>query len=118
MLSIILSLAGVFGLVLLNIQQKTKEIGIRKVLGAGIPDIIKMTAGNFVVLIALASIIAIPGAWYYAGNWLQNFAYRIELHWWIFAASGMVVLLFAIILISIQTAKAAMANPVNSLRAE
>lgn len=118
MLSILLSLAGVFGLVLLNIQQKTKEIGIRKVLGAGIPDIIKMTAGNFVVLIALASIIAIPGAWYYAGNWLQNFAYRIELHWWIFALSGVVVLLFAIIIISLQTAKAAMANPVNSLRAE
>ena len=118
MLSILLSLAGVFGLVLLNIQQKTKEIGIRKVLGAGIPDIIKMTASNFMVLIALASVIAIPAAWYYAGNWLQNFAYRIELHWWIFALSGVVVLLFAIIIISIQTAKAAMTNPVNSLRAE
>lgn len=118
MLSISLSLAGVFGLVLLNIRQKTKEIGIRKVLGASVTDIIKLTAKNFAGLILVASVIAVPAAWYYTNAWLQNFAYRIALHWWIFALSGIIVLLFAFIMMSIQTGKAAMANPVKSLKSE
>jgi putative ABC transport system permease protein len=117
-LSVLLSLAGIFGLVLLNIQQKTKEIGIRKVLGAGITDIIKLTAKNLIILILAASVIAVPAAWYYSGSWLQNFAYRVELRWWMFALPGVVVTLFALIIISLQTGRAAAANPVKSLRTE
>ncbi|OIR00652.1 macrolide export ATP-binding/permease protein MacB [mine drainage metagenome] len=117
-LSIVLSLAGVFGLVLLTLQYKTKEIGIRKVLGAGVADIMQLTAKKFFLLIVFASLVAVPVAWYYVNTWLQNFAYRIELKWWMFFVSGIIVLLFALIIISIQSIKAAIANPVKSLRTE
>jgi len=118
LLSIVLSLAGVFGLVLLNIQYKTKEIGIRKVLGASMADIIRLSTRKFLLLILLASLIAFPIAWYYSGTWLQDFAYRITVQWWMFALSGILVLLFAFAVISLQTLKAAKAKPVNSLRTE
>ncbi len=117
-LSIVLSLAGVFGLVLLNIQYKTKEIGIRKVLGASVVDIIRLSARKFLLLIVLASLFAFPAAWYYSGTWLQNFAYRISMQWWMFVVSAVVVLVFAFFVISLQTLKAAKAKPVNSLRTE
>jgi len=117
-LSIVLSLAGVFGLVLLNIQYKTKEMGLRKVLGAGLADIIWLTVKKFLNLIVLASFIAFPAAWYYSETWLQNFAYRIQLQWWMFAVPGMVVLLIAFVVISLQTLKTALASPVKSLRTE
>ena len=117
-LSIFLSLAGVFGLVLLTMQQKTKEIGIRKVLGAGTTDIIRMGTNKFLLLIVAASLIAVPVAWYYANNWLQNFAYRIDLKWWMFTLSGFTVLGFTLLIICIQSTKAAMANPVKSLKVE
>ncbi len=118
MVSILLSMAGVFGLVLLNIRQRTKEIGIRKILGAGVYDIIALTVKNFALLIIAASVIAVPVAWYYANKWLENFAYRIDLHWWMFALSGLMVICFSFIIMSIQTGKAAMTNPVRSLRNE
>jgi len=116
--SIVLSLAGVFGLVLLNIQYKTKEIGIRKVLGASVADIIRLSARKFLLLIVLASAIAFPAAWYYSGTWLQDFAYRITMQWWMFALSGIVVLFLAFLVISLQTLNAAKAKPVDSLRTE
>ncbi|MDP4262210.1 MAG: ABC transporter permease [Bacteroidota bacterium] len=118
LLSILLSLAGVFGLVLLIIQQKTKEIGIRKVLGAGLRDIIRLTAGKFLVLILVASLIAVPAALYYSSTWLQKFAYRIEMKWWMFVMPGIVVLVFALLVIGIETGKAAAANTVKSLRTD
>jgi len=117
-LSIILSLAGVFGLVALALKQRTKELGIRKVLGAGITDIIRLTVKDFVWLIGVAALIATPLAWYYMNGWLQNFAYRISISWWMFAICGLIVFLITISTISFQAIKAAIANPVKSLRTE
>jgi len=118
LLSILLSLAGIFGLVTLTIQQKTKEIGIRKVLGARIIDIVKLTAKNYLMLILTASLIAIPFAYYYMNKWLQDFAFRIQLSWWMFIVAGVVTLIIALVTVSIQTRQAAKRNPVNSLRTE
>ena len=117
-LSIILSLAGIFGLVTLSIKQRTKELGIRKVLGAGITDVIRITVTDFARLIILAGVIAIPVAWYYITRWLQNFSYRVNIHWWEFAISGLAILMVAVGIVSVQSIKAAMANPVKSLRTE
>lgn len=117
-LSIILSLAGVFGLVALALKQRTKEFGIRKVLGAGMADIIKLTVKDFIWLIVAGALIATPLAWYYMNGWLQNFAYRIAISWWMFAICGFIVLLITVSTISFQAIKAAMANPVKSLRTE
>jgi putative ABC transport system permease protein len=117
-LSIMLTLAGVFGLVLLALKQRTKELGIRKVLGAGITDIIKLTVKDFIWLIIVAALIATPLTWYYMNGWLQNFAYRISISWWMFAICGLIVFLITISTISFQAIKAAIANPVKSLRAE
>jgi putative ABC transport system permease protein len=117
-LSIILSLAGVFGLVALTLKQRIKELGIRKVLGAGMVDIIKLTVKDFIWPIILAGLIATPIALYYMNEWLQNFAYRIHIGWWLFAISGFIVLFITVSTISFQAIKAAMANPVKSLRTE
>jgi putative ABC transport system permease protein len=118
LLSILLSLAGIFGLVTLTIQQKTKEIGIRKVLGARVKDIVKLTAKSYLLLIITASVIAIPFSYYFMNKWLQDFAYRIQLSWWMFGVAGFVTLIIALITVFIQTSQAARANPVNSLRTE
>ncbi len=117
-LSILLSLAGVFGLVALAIKQRTKEFGIRKVLGAGVADIIKLTAKDFVWLIVLATLVATPLAWFYMDKWLQNFAYRIKIDWWVFVVCGLAIFLITIVTISFQAIKAAIANPVKSLKTE
>jgi putative ABC transport system permease protein len=117
-LSILLSLAGIFGLVALTIQSRTKEIGIRKVLGAGILDITKVTTGDFLTLIIIASLIAIPVSWYYMNIWLQNFAFRITLNWWMFIIAGTATLMIALITICTQTFIAAKSNPVIALRME
>lgn len=117
-LSIILSLAGVFGLVAMAIKQRTKEFGIRKVLGAGTAGIIGLTVQEFAWLVALGAAISTPLAWYYTNKWLQNFAYRIPLNVFVFIACGLVVLLITVATISVQSAKAALANPVKSLRTE
>ncbi|MBK5270754.1 MAG: ABC transporter permease [Bacteroidia bacterium] len=117
-LSIALSLAGVFGLVALAIKQRTKEFGVRKVLGAGITDIIRLTIKDFMWLIVLGAVIITPVAWYYINKWLQNFAYRIQLTWWLFAACGLSILIITVITISFQAIKVAIANPVKSLQTE
>lgn len=117
-LSIILSLAGVFGLVALAMKQRTKEFGIRKVLGAGIADLIKLTTKDFVWPIVIATAIATPLAWYYMDKWLQNFAYRISISWPAFAIAGLLALAIVLITVSFQAIKAAVANPVKSLRTE
>jgi putative ABC transport system permease protein len=117
-LSIILSLAGIFGLVLLMLQQRTKEMGIRKVLGASINDILKIVIADFIWLIIVAAIIATPITWYYINSWLQNFAYSIAIEWWVFAFTTLVILIIVLLTIGIQTVKVALSNPVNSLRTE
>jgi putative ABC transport system permease protein len=117
-LSIILSLAGVFGLVALSLKQRTKEFGIRKVLGARVSDIIGLTAKDFVPMIILAALIITPVAWIYTNKWLQSFAYRIQINWWVFAICGLSVLLITVLVISFQAIKAAVANPVESLKTE
>lgn len=117
-LSVLLTLAGVIGLAALTIKQRTKEFGIRRVLGARITDIIKVSIKDFVWLIGIAIVIAAPLAWYYMNGWLQNFAYRIAVSWWMFAVCGLTVFLITISIISFQALKATLVNPVKSLRTE
>ena len=100
------------------VERRTKEIGIRKVLGASVIDIVSMVSKQFLSPVAVAIIIAIPASIYFMNNWLQQYAYRISISWWIFAASAGMVILVALITISIQSIKAALANPVKSLRTE
>jgi putative ABC transport system permease protein len=99
-------------------EQRTKEIGIRKVLGASIPGIVQMLSKDFLVLVLIAAIIAFPVAWWAMHKWLLDFAYRVNIGWWVFAAAGVAALVIALITISFQSIKAAIANPVRSLRTE
>ena len=116
--AILIACLGLFGLSLFATMQRTKEIGVRKVLGASISNIVFLLSSDFIRLIILANIIAFPLAWWVMHSWLQDFAYRTSLSWWIFAIAGAIALLIAAITISIQTIKASYANPVNSLRTE
>jgi len=117
-ISLLLSCMGLFGLVALELEQKTKEIGIRKVNGATAWEIIKMLNKDFVKWVAVAFIIAAPVAYYAMNRWLENFAYKISLSWWIFALAGFAVLLIALLTVSLQTYRAANKNPVEALRYE
>ena len=107
-----------FGLVSFTAEQRTKEVGIRKVLGASVDSIVFTLIGDFLKWVALANIIAWPIAWYVINEWLQNFAYRINLSWWMFVLSGGIALLIAILTVGFQAIKAATANPVEALRYE
>jgi putative ABC transport system permease protein len=102
----------------LSIEQRTKEIGIRKVLGAAVLKIMILVSKEFVVLISIAFVIAIPVGYYFIHQWLENFAYRIGIGWWMFALAGALVITIALVTISFQAIKAAVANPVKSLRTE
>ena len=117
-ISIFLACLGLFGLAALAAVNRTKEIGIRKVLGASMPGIIGLLSKDFLKLVVIAIIIAIPLAWYFMHNWLQDFAYRIDIGWWVFAITGIMAVFIALITISFQAIKAAVANPVKSLRTE
>lgn len=117
-LAIFISCLGLLGLAMFTAEQRTKEIGIRKVLGATIASLFTLLSKEFLLLVVLAMAIAIPLAWWAMNNWLQGFAYRINIGWWIFGLAGMLALLIALVTISFQTIKAAMANPVKSLRTE
>ncbi|MEO7047106.1 MAG: FtsX-like permease family protein, partial [Ferruginibacter sp.] len=109
---------GLFGLVTYAAQQRTKEIGIRKVLGANVAGIVQMIARDFLKLVIIASLIAFPVAWWAMNKWLEDFAYRISIQWWIFVLAGVIAILIALITVSVQAIKAALANPIESLRAE
>jgi putative ABC transport system permease protein len=109
---------GLFGLVSYAARQRTKEIGIRKVLGASVADITALLSKDFVKLVAVAVIIASPVAWWLMQKWLQDFAYRTAVSWWIFLAAGTLALLLALATVCVQAIKAAVANPVKSLRSE
>ncbi len=117
-LSILISCLGLLGLVMYTINTRTKEIGIRKILGATIANIISILSKDFVQLVLIAFVIATPVAWWASYKWLQNFAYKINMNWWVFALCGFAMLLIALSTLSIQTIKAAVANPVKSLRTE
>ncbi len=117
-ISIIISCLGLFGLAVLTAFQRTKEIGIRKVLGATIASIVSLLSREYVYLIAIAFAIATPLTIWAAGKWLQNFAYRVQPNWWTFALAGLIAIVLALITVSYQAIKAAIANPVKSLRSE
>jgi len=118
LLAILLACLGLFAVTAYAVVQRTKEIGIRKVLGANISAIIMLISKDFLVLVIVASAIAAPVAWYVAHKWLQEFAYRIHIQWWVFIAAGIACLIVAAFTVSIQALKAALANPVKSLRSE
>ncbi len=117
-IAIFISCLGLLGLAAYTAQQRTKEIGVRKVLGASVAGITGLLINDFVKLVIIAMVIAIPVAWYVAQQWLQDFAYKMDLQWTVFAAAGIIALLIAVITISFQSIKAALANPVISLKNE
>jgi ABC-type antimicrobial peptide transport system permease subunit len=117
-ITIFISCMGLFGLVMFAAQRRTKEIGIRKVLGASVADITTMLSKDFIVLVIIAILIASPIAWYFMDKWLQDFAYRINISWWVFILAGATAVLIALLTVSFQAIKAAIANPVKSLRTE
>jgi putative ABC transport system permease protein len=117
-LAIVIACLGLFGLISLTVQQRVKEIGIRKVLGASVADITTLLSADFLKLVFISMLIASPVAWYLMNKWLTNFAYHINISWMVFALSAMAALLVAFITIGTQAVKAALANPVKSLRSE
>jgi len=117
-ITVILATLGLFGLAAFTIEQRTKEIGVRKILGASLTAITSLLSKDFLKLVVLSIIIASPLAWWAMNNWLQNFAYRITIQWWVFAAAGFIAIFTAVITVSYHALKAAMANPVKSLRSE
>ncbi|MEO8886133.1 MAG: ABC transporter permease [Mucilaginibacter sp.] len=117
-LAIIIACLGLFGLAAYAAEQRNKEIGIRKVLGASVANIVTMLSADFIKLVFIAMLIALPVAWYMMHQWLQNFAYRVGIHWWILAIAGIIALSIAFITVSFQSIKAALTNPVKSLKSE
>jgi putative ABC transport system permease protein len=116
--AIFIACLGLLGLSLFATTQRTKEIGVRKVLGASVSNIVMLLSKDFIKLVIIAFIIASPVAWFVMHNWLQDFAYRIHISWWIFIAAGLLAIMIALATISFQAIKAAIANPVKSLRTE
>jgi putative ABC transport system permease protein len=117
-LAISISCLGLLGLVIYITNQRTKEIGIRKVIGASIGQLVALLSKDFLLLVGIAFVIAVPIAWWGANTWLQNFAYRTTLSWWVFLSGGLIMFLTAMIILGIRTFQAASANPVESLRTE
>jgi putative ABC transport system permease protein len=117
-IAILIACLGLFGLAAFTAQQRTREIGIRKVLGASIGNITTMLSGEFVKLVLISVCIASPIAWWALNKWLQDFAYRVSIGWWVFALAALIALVIAIVTVSTQAIKAAVINPVKSLRSE
>ena len=117
-LAILIACLGLFGLATYMAEQRTKEIGIRKVLGASVSGIVQMLSKDFVKLVLIACVFALPLAWWAMSQWLQNFAYRVSIGWWVFAAAAIIALIIAVLTVSSQAVKAALSNPVKSLRNE
>ena len=116
--AVLISSLGLFGLVTFMAVQRTKEIGVRKVLGASVQNIVLLLSQDFIKLVMLAIVIASPVAWWLVTQWLQNFAYRITPEWWMFAVAGAFAVLIAIFTVAYHATKAASANPAKSLRTE
>jgi len=117
-LSLAVACLGLLGLAMFTAERRTKEIGIRKVLGASVQSVVSMLSKDFLKLILIASFIAFPIAWYAMNKWLQDFAYPTAISWWVFAMAGLTTLVIALLTVSFQALKAAIANPVKSLRSE
>ncbi|MCC6462238.1 MAG: ABC transporter permease [Saprospiraceae bacterium] len=117
-IAIFLSCFGLFGLISFTVRQKAKEIGIRKVLGASVAGLVGLLSKDYLQLVLLAFVLATPLAWYCMAPWLDNFAYHIQIQWWVFALAGFAALLVALLTIGFQSIRAALANPVNSLHNE
>ena len=117
-IAIFISCLGLFGLATYTAQVKTKEIGIRKVLGASVSSVVQLISKDFLKLVIIATVIATPLAYWAMNRWLQDFAYRINISWWMFAVAELLVILITLFTISFQAIKAAIANPVKSLRTE
>jgi putative ABC transport system permease protein len=117
-LAILISCLGLFGLATYTAERRTKEIGVRKVLGASVPGIAALLSKDFLKLVLVSCAVAFPIAWLMMSNWLQNYQYRIAINWWVFLAAGISAMLIALITISFQSIRAAIANPVKSLRSE
>ena len=117
-LAIFISCLGLMGLAIYTAQQRTKEFGIRKVLGASPVSLFNLLSKEFLLLVFMAMIIACPLAWLVMNNWLENYVYRVEVTWWMFLIAGAIAVLIALITVSFQAVKAAVANPVKNLRTE
>ena len=117
-LTIFVGCLGLFGLAVFSAEQRIKEIGIRKVLGASVPSLVQLLSKDFVKLVIVSILIASPLAYYVMHQWLQDFAYHIDIEWWVFALAGFIALLIALLTVSFQAVRAAVANPVESLRSE
>ena len=117
-LAIFIACLGLFGLSSLTAIQRTKEIGVRKVLGASVPSILALISKDYILLLAISIVVATPLAWWVMDTWLQDFAYRIQLDWLIFALPSLVVIAIALFTVSIHTLRAARVNPAKSLRYE
>jgi len=114
----VISCLGLFGLVSLTISQRTKEIGIHKVLGATVADLLLLLSGRFVALVGLAIVLTLPASVWLAKEWLANYAYAMPLHWWLFALPGAALVGMALVVVVLEAVPRAQANPVDSLRVE
>ncbi len=117
-LAILIACFGLLGLSAYNILQRTKEIGIRKVMGASVQNVVVILSKDFMILVGVSFLLAVPVSWWIMHNWLQDFAYRINMPWWVFAFAGLMAALIALLTISFQAIRAAIANPIKSLRTE
>ncbi|GAB3895756.1 ABC transporter permease [Spirosoma agri] len=118
MLAVLIACLGLFGLAAFAAEQRTKEIGVRKVLGASVSSIVVMLSRDFLKLVLIAVVLATPVAWFAMHRWLQNFAYKVNIEWWVFAVAGVLAIGIALLTVSFQSVKAALMNPVKSLRSE
>jgi len=118
LLSVFVACLGLFGLAAFSIKQRMREIAVRKVLGASISSISRLLSKDILQLVLISSLIAIPVAWWGVHTWLQDFAYKVNISWWVFPAAGLLAILIALLTVSFQAIKAATANPVKSLRTE
>lgn len=117
-MAVFIGCLGLFGLATYSVEQRTKEIGIRKVLGSSVSQIVNLFSRDFLTLVVIAFIIAVPLSWWFMEQWLQGFAYRVTISWWVFAVSGLITLVLAWVTVGMQAFKGAVSNPVNSLRSE
>jgi len=118
LLAIFISCLGLFGMASFMAERRTKEIGVRKVLGASVFNLWTMLSKDFVLLVVVAFLIAMPMAYFFMHGWLQHYSYRSEISWWIFVVAGLGILLVTLLTVSFQSVRAALMNPVKSLKAE
>jgi putative ABC transport system permease protein len=117
-MAVLVSCLGLFGLAAFSAEQRSKEIGVRKVLGASVAGVVRLLSADFLKLVGIALLISVPVSWWAMSRWLDGFAYKVPMRWWMFGLSGLLAVLVAFITVSFHTIRAANANPVKSLKAE